>query len=236
MRRPLSSLRSFSLLPAQASRVQKSGLFSPLSPVRHPLSTLSPPTFFVPSVRLLLRDRFANAIAVVIISLFLSPFSKAFLLSLPSFRERDHKEAPVIPKGEIAHSISPRRREGYDENVRRRKLQCSEKKRETRYIENEDERGSVEKERERPFSPRDCSYHSCWTNSRKKNVEPSRDIARKRSTCDLERERAHPPHFEGSPSPAHDHVVLEGGFHIPRSSRSADWTKRVEFSPTKTRK
>lgn len=98
-----------------------------------------------------------------------------------------------------------------------------------RYIENERE---VE-----PFYPRDCSLHSSWKRTReKKNVEPSRDIARKRSTCDLERERAHPPHFEGSQSPAHDHVVLEGGFHSPRLSRSTGWTKRAWNSPTKTRK
>lgn len=66
--------------------------------------------------------------------------------------------------------------------------------------------------------------------ARKKNVRPYRVEPRyrsQRSTCDLERDRVHPPRFEGSQSPACDHVVLGGGFHGPRLSRSTDRTKRA---------
>lgn len=59
------------------------------------------------------------------------------------------------------------------------------------------------------------------TNGRKKcrtkqsrSTEPSRDIARSGPRATLS-ER---PRFEGSQSPAHDHVGLEGGFHNPRLS------------------
>ncbi|KYN03481.1 hypothetical protein ALC62_05608 [Cyphomyrmex costatus] len=53
-------------------------------------------------------------------------------------------------------------------------------------------------------------YHKRTKLEEKKKAMSDRVESRyrsQRSTCDLERDRIHPPHFEGSRSPARDHVV-----------------------------
>jgi len=82
-----------------------------------------------------------------------------------------------------------------------------------------------------------CQTVPCRVESSR--VESSRVETRyrsRRSTCDLERDRIHPPYFEGSQFPARDHVVLGGGFHSPRLSRSTDRTKRMWNSSSTNKK
>jgi len=100
-----------------------------------------------------------------------------------------------------------RRREGGEERERER--------------EGGEGRGGRERKEKKHSRAISLGFSGCSTRAReeKEDVEPSRVIVRGWSTCDLERDRAHPPHLEGSQSPARDHVGRGGGFRNPRLSR-----------------
>lgn len=69
--------------------------------------------------------------------------------------------------------------------------------------------------------------------TREKKSRTVRRYRSQRSTCDLERDRVHPPRASrGRNPPLVITWWLGGGFHGPRLSRSADRTKRACSSST----